>query len=293
MHQYTVGDLTLTLPDEWQQDPDAPLAALFQRDKGTSLLAIQRFPLAEADDAAVEEIMAQFIEDDYEEISRQAVVIAGQPALVVVSQWANPDQSVRTQQAVVISRPHEILAIIGMTDEAERDMPLFADMLGASDALSLASALSQPPSGRHHDAELGLSLDVPEGWSVMRTEDFPLHIFAPEEAGYRASFAVGVMELSQPSPELLDALVEDYYIKGNNDLGAYQLIQSQALTVNDQPGYTIHHEWQEDGLHFTELDAYIYSPPQQAIRLHGYTLKQLELKYFPIFAKMLDSVIFD
>lgn len=292
MRQYTVGDLTLTLPDEWQQDSNAPLEAVFQRDEGDSLLAIQRFPLPDANDAAVEEIMAQFIEDDYQEVSRQTVPVAGQPALVVVSQWANPDQSMRSQQAVVIRRPHELLAIIGMTNEAERDMPVFEALLGAS-KLSLEDALPQRTFSRYHDANLGVSLDVPEGWGAKQTEDFPLHLFAPEESGYRASFAVGVLELTSPSFEMLSALVDDYYIQGNNDLEDYALIQVQDLMLDGQPGYTVHHEWQEQGFHFTELDAFIYCDQCQVVRLHGYTLKQLEVKYFPLFAQMVHSLRFD
>jgi hypothetical protein len=70
-------------------------------------------------------------------------------------------------------------------------------------------------------------------------------------------------------------------------------IQSQAFTLDDQPGYTIHHEWHGDGLDFTELDADIFHAPQDFCRLHGYTLKQLKMKYFPIFVHMLNSPHFD
>jgi hypothetical protein len=153
-----------------------------------------------------------------------------------------------------------------------------------------------PDMNRFTDHSLAISLEAPEAWSGTKDSALNLDLFAPEESDYAAHISLDLKEIDPPDPkgDWFVRVVEETYYQGGLGLDEYELVEGFEVEVGGHPGFLARYEWvaREVGLHFSQIDALVLVRPDRLLEIHGFSLKELEETYIPIFLYIIHSVRF-
>ena len=141
---------------------------------------------------------------------------------------------------------------------------------------------------------LMISLEAPEGWDVISSDESPLGLFAPEESDYRAHLSFKIEKSDPQTPEMFEQFVREVYHSGNLKLGQFSLVEDYNFELDERPAYAARYEWvaEQVGAHFSQLDVWVLAAEDAIYRVSGYSLKGLEEKYMPIFEHVIGSIRF-
>lgn len=283
---FTFKDATFNLPASWQQLEKDEQRAVYGG--GDSILMFQYFPLAKPPSVPeVDTMMQAFSKDNKVEFTHEDANVGGAPARVATSRLNDN----RLQLSAVIPRSSGILAMIGMGPDDDTPLQTFKGALASLSFSSTGVKVETPLMYRYHHADLKFSIGVPEGWEVVESENFPMHIFAPEEQGYPASLAFALVTGDEP----IDMVTVGKYLQqqASERLDGFSLEQEQRLLLGAKEAYMVRYYWNGQDLSFSQLDTFISQEATRVVRVHGYSLRALEAKYITLFVQMLLTIEFD
>lgn len=278
--KFSFKDATFILPSAWQQLEKDEKRVVFGG--GDSVLMLQYFPLAKPPSVPdVNSMMGGFSKDNKVEYSLEDATIGGEFARVATSRLNDN----RLQLAAVIARSSGVLAMIGMGPDDDMPLQIFKHVL---DTLAFADV---DRLIRYHHPDLGFSIGVPEGWQIAETDDFPMHVFAPEDQDYRASLGFMVMASDEP----IDIVGVAKYLQqqAQQDLDGFLVDQEQPALLDGRSAFMDRYYWNAQGVAFSQFNTFISHDAMQIVRAHGYCPRMLEAKYVPLFIKILMTIKFD
>ena len=146
----------------------------------------------------------------------------------------------------------------------------------------------------YFDQSLKISLEAPEGWDIIRSDEHPLGLFAPEEDNYRAHLNFKVDKLVPPTVEKFDELVHDAYYTDQLGLNQYKLIESYKLEIDERPAFAARFDWllEQVDIPLSQIDVMALATADSFYLMHGISLRQLGEKYIPIFEHVIGSIRF-
>jgi hypothetical protein len=272
-------------------------------------LAIQVFPVGEQQPDAIRQV-AQVASDsarpEYQLIERKESTLDSRPAIVTLAQWIEPDGdgTPMTEYIAVAQLGDVVYVIMGLTPTAMSELSMITFKGALASARFLAhsayeeSRESQLTSTDEmlslFDDELMLSLMVPRHWEAVRSEEFPLNLFAPEEQGYRTHLSFGLDQISPPTlAEFQNVLQRIYYDEGLS-LEGYNLTQGSACTLAERPAFVAYYDWHaaEIKADISQLDALIFTGTSVVYKVHGYTLKTQTDVFMPVLENVISSIRF-
>ena len=146
----------------------------------------------------------------------------------------------------------------------------------------------------HHDEGLEVALEVPEGWEVTSSEEFPLLLLAPVEQEFRANVGVNRSPLDPPTVEHLADVVEEVRAKRAAEGRTVVLEGERPLVQDGAAGWLLRSRWlpDEPPVEVVQIAGMFLTDAGQLYQVHCTTLAATAEVHLPAFKAVLDSLRF-
>jgi len=146
----------------------------------------------------------------------------------------------------------------------------------------------------HFDRGLGISLERPADWEVGRTDDFPLALLAPAEAGYRSNIGFSRAEPPATTPEVLDATLAVARDQQRAEYPGFEELGEARFEQDGFPAVLQLYRWQPPGAPepFTQIFALVLTRDHGLLEINGATLRSLEERALPALQAIVRSIRF-
>jgi hypothetical protein len=151
----------------------------------------------------------------------------------------------------------------------------------------------------YYNAELRVSLLVPEDWTAVQISPSMFRLFGVPESGleeyfeaYRVSMSFELKEVSQATSGPLEALVKQNNLDMEKEYNAYHLLDDSFFELGPNQCYQKHYNWVEEntGLTLFQLQALLRTGLSDLYVVNAAVVKGLEKKYLPVFDNILKSL---
>jgi hypothetical protein len=155
-----------------------------------------------------------------------------------------------------------------------------------------------PEMVSYFNEQIGISILLPEQWTVQVIEPSQFRIFGLPEPGfeehfeeYRSTMSYRLAEPENNASGWFESLITQSGREMVRDYNKYQLIGEEHCKISAQPAYVRRYEWTEEntGLRVSQLQSLIYNNSSSFYLINAATLNPLEDKYMPIFNAILQS----
>ncbi len=142
--------------------------------------------------------------------------------------------------------------------------------------------------------DLNIQLELPEGWTTSKNEQFPLILFAPAENDFRANMTVSMRELKPPTQAHFEDLIHKTRVDHEKDYAGFSLIEEEKWMQDEFPAYQEVYHWNSDdnNIPLTQIFALMMTGPDALYSIHCTTLRSLEATYLPQFKAIIKSFEF-
>jgi hypothetical protein len=151
----------------------------------------------------------------------------------------------------------------------------------------------------YYNAELRVSVLVPEEWTGSQISPNMFRLFGVPESGleeyfeeYRVSMSFELKELPQSQENWFESLVQQNKNEMVKTYNAYRLLDESSFELGPNQVYQKHYSWVEEntGLTLFQLQALIHAGLNDLYIVNAAVVKGLESKYMPVFDAVLESV---
>jgi hypothetical protein len=155
-----------------------------------------------------------------------------------------------------------------------------------------------PKMVSYFNEEIGISILVPEEWSVQVINQSQFRLFGLPEPGfeeyfdeYRPTMSYLLAAPENNSENWFETSITESGNQMQENYNEYQLISEEYCQIADHQAYIRQYEWTETStsLRLSQLQSLIYNDAGSFYLINAATLKPIEDKYMPIFRKILDS----
>ncbi|MGD1703159.1 hypothetical protein [Dapis sp. BLCC M229] len=155
-----------------------------------------------------------------------------------------------------------------------------------------------PEMVSYFNKQIGISILLPEQWSIQVINQSQFRIFGLLEPGfeeyfeeYRSTISYLLAEPENDNSGWFESLIIESGQEMLQDYNEYQLIGEEHCKISTQSAYIRYYEWTEEntGLRISQLQSLIYNNSSSFYLINAATLKPLEDKYIPIFNAILES----
>jgi hypothetical protein len=146
----------------------------------------------------------------------------------------------------------------------------------------------------HHAEEIGLELDVPDGWDIERSDELPILLMAPTESGFRANIGVSTGPLVPPSAERLAEVVAQAKQLRAETAEGYEIEDEWRLLHEGAAGWIVRARWKldEPAITVVQVSALFLTRSGTLYQVNCTALADLASDYLPAFAEVLESLHF-
>lgn len=139
---------------------------------------------------------------------------------------------------------------------------------------------------------LGISVEVPEAWSVEGTAIFPLQLFAPETDGYRSNLMFSHERFSPPTPEGVAAFMSKVRAEQVEQYPGFCRLDEAEQELDGHPALLQHYRWQPGPPvpDMAQLLAFVVLEPGLLLQVDGATTASLAGELMPALDAVLRTV---
>jgi len=109
------------------------------------------------------------------------------------------------------------------------------------------STSDAPTSRPFHHSGLGVTVEVPDGWSVEGSETFPLQLFAPARLGYRSNLMFSHERFSPPTAEGLAGFLASVRAAQRRDYTDFVEESAEEVEIDGRPAILQRYHWGPEG----------------------------------------------
>jgi hypothetical protein len=146
----------------------------------------------------------------------------------------------------------------------------------------------------HFDRALGISLERPADWQIGSTEDFPLALLAPVDAGYRSNIGFSRGDPPALTDEVLDATLAAARAQQAAEYPGFDELSEVRFVQDGHPAVLQLYRWQPPGAPepFTQIFALVLTRDHGLLEINGATLRSLEPRALPALEAIVRSIRF-
>jgi hypothetical protein len=141
---------------------------------------------------------------------------------------------------------------------------------------------------------LGITVDVPAGWSVESSDTFPVQLFAPVRQGYRSNLMFSLEGFSPPTPEGFASFVASVRAAQRRDYAAFCEESAEEVELDGRPALLQRYRWgpEDPAPAMAQLLALVVLEPGHLLEVDGATTAELAAEMRPLLEGVLSSVRF-
>ncbi len=151
-----------------------------------------------------------------------------------------------------------------------------------------------------YDELFHLTLDLPQGWQVGITDEFPLLLVAPTQPNGTPVANLGIARsvLEPPSSDGFDQLIADTKADQPNVYDNYHHVYDKNWLQDGYPAYLQRFRWHSSdddnthGLHFAQILAMVWAGADVLYDIHATTHTERADEYIPIIEHIIQSLVF-
>jgi hypothetical protein len=146
----------------------------------------------------------------------------------------------------------------------------------------------------HRDGDVGIEVDVPAGWEITASEEFPLLLLGPAESEFRANVGISTGPLVPPDVEHLAQVVEQAKAVRAETGSDYEVEDEWRLLHDGAAGWIVRARWafDEAPIEVVQVSALYLTKEGVLYQVHCTTLAALAERYLGLFADVLESLHF-
>lgn len=147
---------------------------------------------------------------------------------------------------------------------------------------------------RFHDELFQVRLDLPAGWQVGLTAEFPLLLIAPPIEDSPAQLGVARSVLHPPTQDRFEALIEATKADQPDVYTNYTHIYDKFLMIDRAPAYLQRFDWQPAELDVASanITSMVWVGGSVLYDIHATARQPDEAYYMPIFEHIIQSLAF-
>jgi hypothetical protein len=146
----------------------------------------------------------------------------------------------------------------------------------------------------YFNEDVNIQMELPEGWTTSKNEQFPLILFAPQENNFRANMTFSIRELKPPTQEHFEDLIGKTRVEHEQDYKDFALIEEEKWMQDEFPAYQEVYHWTSDegDIALTQIFALMMTGPDALYSIHCTTLRSVESTYLSQFKSIIKSFEF-
>lgn len=146
----------------------------------------------------------------------------------------------------------------------------------------------------YFDPELRVSIELPAGWDVASSDDFPLLLLAPLDHGFRANVGFYERSLEPATVAGFVATIEQMKAEHERDFDAYEMVGERRAVQDGRPAHLVRCRWDHDdpAVRLSQVSALYAEREDRLVVVYCTALAEREGEYLPQFQRILDSLRF-
>lgn len=145
-----------------------------------------------------------------------------------------------------------------------------------------------------YDELLQVQLDLPLGWQVGLTDEFPLLLIAPPITDSPAQLGVAQSVLHPPTDARFESLIAATKADQPRVFADYQHIYEMRLLIDRKPAYLQRFDWHPDGMSvaYANITSIVWAGGSLLFDIHATAQHPDHAQYMPIFEHIIKSLVF-
>jgi len=145
-----------------------------------------------------------------------------------------------------------------------------------------------------YNEELSISINVPIGWDVVKSNDFPLALLAPEKEDFRVNVGFNLYQLPGEDKDKFEQAIQSTKKVLKDEYDQYQLINEEQVWIDGYPAYHQENSWVDEDMdqgYFQTLTL-IYVLPDRLYEIIGTSLLAEKEEHIERLRAIIDSFRF-
>lgn len=140
--------------------------------------------------------------------------------------------------------------------------------------------------------DFGISLDLPDGWAIAATPDFPFLLLAPAERGYRSNLGFSRSEQRHSTADDMENAIAAAHADQKANYEQFAQTDERRFELDGCRAYLQTYTWKPDTAPepFVQVYGLVLTDHNRLIEINGATLSSLSSRMLPQFELILQSM---